>query len=113
MTPDQAGPTTGAGRALAITHPQLRERVMYIEAEARADGMEGERAIFQREAEEAYGRGRADALREAAERVRALDAWFDQGPFRAAVIAILDPDPGITPKSIDRAAFGLDPEPGP
>ncbi len=93
--PDQT-PRTEAGRLLDnVTGNKWTDRILATEAEARA-----ERAKFcADQVNLSYDKGRADALREAAERVRALPVdrpdvtdWSVYNPverFRAAVIAIL------------------------
>lgn len=58
-------PRTEAGRALVASHAGFSNRVLAIEAEATAAGRIEGRA-------QGVDIGRADALREAAERVRAL-----------------------------------------
>ncbi len=100
---DPQTPATEAGRRLLadITYPaHYTERavslVLAIEAEARAD----EHARYDEDWALATRLGRADALREAADAVRALQGWkagtlpgiHDTVP-RAAVLAILDPQP--------------------
>jgi hypothetical protein len=101
---NEAEPSTPTGRAMLASIPtqwswddprfirHMARGILAIEAEARATIPEGEVWAA------AHLRGRADALREAAERVRALDAWHDLRTadllaFRAAVLAILDPQP--------------------
>lgn len=78
-------PTTDAGRRLLRYYPEHAKDILAIEAEARA---EGDKARMM----PAYQQGRADALREAAERVRALDGAGLVSRF--AVLAILDPETG-------------------
>ena len=64
--------------------------VLAIEAEARAEGYKDDAAVMAA-IPEAYAKGYADALREAAERVRALGGWgVGEGlVFRSAALAIL------------------------
>ncbi len=87
-------PRTKAGRRLdgmelfglnekGYYEADIQSAILAIETEARAEGIAaGARQIVAARAE-----ARADALREAAERVRAI--WVDKPPTRAAVLAIL------------------------
>jgi hypothetical protein len=89
-------PTTEAGRRLAddpdnLPHGLLVTRILAIEAEARADCAEKYDALFANAT--TVDAIRADALREAAERVRAYKEKFglptDPHDLFAAVLAIL------------------------
>ncbi len=90
MWPD--GPAHGRGSGIWAKHKPA------IEAEARAQGDEYKEAT---DAAMNYGQGRADALREAADAVRALNPEPARGRvyrhaenhMKRRVLAILDPQP--------------------
>jgi hypothetical protein len=69
-----------------VARLHLREEVLAIEAEARAGGPDPDKAV-----KLAYRKGRADALREAAERVRGLHREGRSDINYRAVLAILEP----------------------
>ncbi len=87
-------PRTEAGRALVQFFGNLNEGdqctltefAAAIEAEARAEALQDTECV------DAYDHGRADALREAAERVRGLSPDPHDLVFMDAVLAILDPE---------------------
>ncbi len=91
-------PATEAGRSMwgeygYIGAEGMKALILAIEAEARADERDNGFTL-------AYNLGQRDALREAAERVRALPPfdppraqWFWLNVSRPAVLAILDPQP--------------------